>query len=386
MAKVSGSLVEQLQKVKESIRAKLESLLTPREVMEALRDPHARRPPRPCGLTVHTGSGCKFGCVYCYVPDMGFDMRPRSYPLNGLQLVYALASNPYLVPGPEGTLLAFGSVTEPFMEETRERALEYLEAVNRYLGNPTQIATKAYLSSEDASELARRADPRIDVLVTIITMKLAKKLEPGAPSPEERLETIQHLSRLGVHVTLFLRPIIPGVTEHEVPQILRAAKMAGARGVVPGSLRVTWGILRRLRAVGINVEAIMERLPKPPRHPKDQVTVRETELKMLVSKAARAIGLTVYPSSCSANIAAHNLACWACKWGPCGDPERLPRVSEESLRDLLEHFGLKPIDVDIEGPRILVRYQPRGSGREDLQIVKHWVTTLTRRIVEMRVG
>ncbi|MEM4497864.1 MAG: radical SAM protein, partial [Nitrososphaerota archaeon] len=51
-------------------------MLDERELEVARRDPHARRLPRPCGLTVHTGLGCKFGCLYCYIYDMGFSRAP----------------------------------------------------------------------------------------------------------------------------------------------------------------------------------------------------------------------------------------------------------------------------------------------------------------------
>ena len=53
----------------ETIR-QLEALLSPEERREALRDHHAKRPPRPCGITIHTGIGCPLGCAYCYIYDM----------------------------------------------------------------------------------------------------------------------------------------------------------------------------------------------------------------------------------------------------------------------------------------------------------------------------
>jgi DNA repair photolyase len=383
VSRVKGGTVDELVKLKERVVSKLESLLEPREVEEARKDFHARREPIACGMTVHTGIGCSNACLYCYVPDMGFPLKPRPYPLTGLQLAYALALNPYVVVGPSGTMLAFGSVTEPFLDTTRERAFEYLEAVRKYLGNPTQIATKAYLGVDDARRFRSVAEPRISVLVTVVSLRYAGRLEPRAPPPEQRFETIQNLSRLGVHVSLFFRPLIPGVSELDAHAILVKAREAGARGVVPGSLRVTPGILRRLKAGGFNVESIVSRLPRSPRDPRDQVTIRERDVKDKVASIARRVGLKVYPSSCSANMDSHGVSCWSCRWGPCGDPKKLPEVEPEGIAEAVEALGFKPLGVRIAGSTLTVRVKG-VRGRHDLRRIYHWLSTITRRNVVVK--
>ena len=383
VARVRGSLVEELVKRKERVAARLEAKLEPREAEEARKDHHARREPIACGMTVHTGIGCSNACLYCYVPDMGFPMRPRPYPLTGLQLAYALAVNPYVVVGPEGTMLAFGSVTEPLLEVTRERALEYLRAVRDYLGNPTQIATKAYMDEEDAERFRGAAEPRVSVLVTVVTLRHAAKLEPRAPPPERRFETMANLAARGVHVSLFFRPLIPGVSDADAEEILRRAREAGVRGVVPGSLRVTPGILRRLRAGGVDVGPIVSRLPRSPRGGRDQVTIRERDVKDKVASLARSMGLKVYPSSCSANMDAHGLPCWVCEWGPCGDPRALPRLDPEDVADAVEALGYVPARVRIAGRAVEVAVKGVRE-RRALRRLYHWLSVVTRRRVVVR--
>ncbi|MET1129267.1 MAG: radical SAM protein [Thermoproteota archaeon] len=381
--KFTASLVERKLREKERLAAMLESQLTSREVRAAAGDGHAKRRPRPCGLTIHTGVGCSFGCIYCYVPDMGFPMRPRPYPLTGLQLVYALSVNPFFVPGLEGTLLAFGSVTEPFMSETFSRAIEYLEHTKRYLGNPQQVSTKAALSEEQVEALARSADPRIDVLVSVSTIRLASRLEPGAPSPRERLRSASYMVKRGMSVTLFVRPIIPGVTDREANAIFSEAKIAGIDKVVLGSLRVTPGILRRLRALGfIDVAGIERRLPRRPTTPKDQVVVLERDVKLKVEETARKHGLMVLPSSCSSNVHAHGLYCNACKWGPCGTGEP-PQLDLREIAEAAEILGC--------GKAAARLATIRGTGRSVLEVeclkpkesrvkavVAAWLETLTK--------
>lgn len=377
VVEVKASYIEELFRRKESLRDKVGGMLDKAEAEAALKDHHSFRKPIACGLTVHTGIGCDYGCLYCYVPDMGFPMKPRPYPLSGLQLVYALLNNPYFIPGIDGTLLAFGSVTEPFMDETKERAFEYLRYVKDYLGNPTQIATKSYLSPEDAVRLRSLADERLSVLVTITTIANAKRLEPNAPTPQERFETIRNLSRVGIHVALFLRPIIPSVTI-DYGEVLKAAAENGAVGVVAGSLRVTRGILTRLNAARFNTEGILARLPHMP-HGKEQVPIRVGDLKKDVYDKARGLGLKVYPSSCSANMDAHGLSCWLCKYGPCGDPRSLPRISEEDVKEVSELMGIKAKSIVVRNDRVVIRIRGGHGGR--VPILQNALSTVAKRQV-----
>ncbi|ABM81023.1 radical SAM protein [Hyperthermus butylicus] len=373
--------LEALQKLKARLAETLEAKLEPRERETARRDHHAYRRPRPCGMTIHTGVGCNVGCLYCYVPDMGFPLKPRPYPLNGLQLVYALVLNPYFVPGPDGTLLAFGSVTEPLLPETVEQTIEYLRHTRNYLGNPQQLSTKLVVQGELFERFTEALEPRANILITITTISKAHILEPRAPPPMERFEFARMLVERGINVTLFLRPIIPGVTDRELDAILSAAARAGVRTIVPGSLRVTPGIIRRLRASRIvDMAEIERRLPRKPRSSRDQVAIRETDLKNLVARKARAYGLRVLPSSCSANIRSHGLACHACIWGPCGNPKLLPRLVEEEVAEAAELLGCRKPRVRISGFRVLVRCGSRLEAKTR-NIIQSWLETLTKRTV-----
>jgi DNA repair photolyase len=375
---VLARAVEDALKLKLKLIAMLESKLDDREVKEAREDHHARRKPRPCGMTIHTGIGCNVGCLYCYVPDMGFPLKPQPYPLNGLQLAYALAINPYFVPGAKGTLLAFGSVTEPFLRETVERTLEYLRTTRDYLGNPQQLSTKLILDDYNIERLVNAIEPKANILLTVTTIKYASILEPRAPPAEERFAFASRLVKRGVNVTLFLRPIIPGVTDKELDDIYRMAVEAGIKTVVPGSLRVTFGIIRRLKASRVvDVNEILKRLPRKPRSNRDQVTIIENDLKKLAAQKAVKYGLKVLPSSCAANIVSHDLACFACKWGPCGNPSKLPPVDDADVREALEILGCKVINVKVRGNNIMVKCR----GNADKAAV--WLETIARRKVSI---
>ncbi len=54
-------------KRKALIISELAEKLRPESIDRAALDHHARRRPIPCGMTIHTGVGCSYGCVYCYL-------------------------------------------------------------------------------------------------------------------------------------------------------------------------------------------------------------------------------------------------------------------------------------------------------------------------------
>lgn len=78
--------------------------------------------------------------------------------------------------------------------------------------------------------------------VTTLDPTLQQRMEPRTSTPERRLDAIRRLSEAGVPVGVNVAPVIPGLTDHEVPAILAAAAEAGARwaGFVP--LRLPLGV------------------------------------------------------------------------------------------------------------------------------------------------
>jgi len=282
------------------------SRLSESQRIKVLNDPHAKRSPRWCGMTIHVTINCPFGCVYCYIEDMGFKFgNPKPYPLSGAELVYALLNNKYFLPGKFGTLIAVGSVSEPFIFPNK--ALEYLENLAE-LGNPIQFSTKQYISSSLAEKIANISKEKgapINPLVTIITLSKANTLEKYAPSPEKRLDSIKNLRDAGLKPVLFLRPVIPGINDREILDVLKAAKDAGAYGVVIGGFRVTMKILNRLKEAGLDVFEIVRRMKIIDNK---QRLVPFPEKKRIIEQS-RKIGLIPWASTCCANAWNANVPC-----------------------------------------------------------------------------
>ena len=127
-------------------------------------------------------------------------------------------------------VLALSGVTDPYqpVERRLEITRRCLEVLARFR-NPVVVITKNHLVARDAdllAELAARDAAAVFVSITTLDPDLARKMEPRASRPERRLAAIEALSRAGVPVGVLAGPVLPGLTEHELPAILSAA--AGA--------------------------------------------------------------------------------------------------------------------------------------------------------------
>jgi len=331
---------------KKNLKEEIASLLSREDIKRAESDWHAKRRPRHCGLTIHTGVGCPYQCVYCYVYSMGFPRRISKYPIPPITIIYALLSNPYFVPGINGTFLAIGSVTEPFHPLITDFTIELLHLIRKYLKNPTQASTKATITS-DTSIKIRDSNPNISILYTFTTLSYYKILEPYAPTPEKRLESIKNLVKYNVHTTLFVRPIIPGITDKENTELLEAVAEKGVKQVLYGSLRLNRQIYKRLeeslepRLLRLINERIRYRIDNRQRY------IYSIDIKKNLVNEAKKYGYKVFPSACSANIDSMKQSCYMCNYGPCGDPSNLPVVTEGDILEFMEYLSIARGNISI---------------------------------------
>lgn len=323
------------------------------DINKANKDPHAKRKLRPCGLTVHTGVGCPLSCIYCYIYDMGFNHEIKTYPLNPETLIYSIALNPYLLLGPYGTFLALGSVTEPFLNKIKNYTIKLIKLIREYLKNPTQISVKMVINDDDISKLYN-SDPNLSILYTLVAFNTLKKLEPSSPSINDRMEFLSKLIKYGFKPTLFIRPIIPGITDKEINLILKHAWDIGITSVVFGSLRVTNNILRKFYAFPSVYQAIMSRITRMPRG-REQIPIRTRDLKLRLESIAINYGFIVFPSACAANVYTHNLSCYMCKFGPCGDRDKLPHIEEMEILEFLDWLNVKHANIAYYNDKIEIK-------------------------------
>lgn len=370
------------------LREKLKEKMNIQSIRKARADPHAKRKPRPCGLTIHSAIGCPNKCAYCYIQDMGFDfIEAKPYGLTGRELIYALLSNPYFLPSKWGTFLAFGSISDPFNRNVTPKTMEYLKSIES-LGNPCQFSTKAYISSETAYRLSKMKIP-INPLVTIITIKKAIQIEPNAPPISKRLETIRNLSKNKLKTILFLRPIIPGVTDNEIEEIFKEAKRAGAIGVVIGGLRITKKIIERLKNSNINLKPILQRI-KHKQISEKQAYIRTSDLKREAITRAKKHGLIPFNSACCANAYNANVPCINLCWlrGQCTKcpnncPSKIPQVEEKDVQEIFRTITKRKTEkIDISPNKIQIKTD-LSLKRREIEILKYNLQTIFRRKIKI---
>jgi DNA repair photolyase len=67
------------------------------------------------------------------------------------------------------------------------------------------------------------------VSVTTLDDELKRRMEPRTAGPKQRLAMIRELSARGIPTGVIAAPMIPGLNDHELEQILERAAGAGAR-------------------------------------------------------------------------------------------------------------------------------------------------------------
>ena len=103
------------------------------------------------------------------------------------------------------------------------------------------IITKSFLIVRDLDllkQLHERTHLNVVVSIPFFDDKTARLVEPHAASIARRFEAVRLISDLGIHVSVNVAPIIPGLNDSDIPKILGKAKECGARSASPVLLRL----------------------------------------------------------------------------------------------------------------------------------------------------
>ena len=191
--------------------------------------------------------GCEHGCIYCYARPFheylgfssGIDFETKiMVKENAPQLLRDELSSPKWKP----QVIAISGVTDCYQPIERKLKLTRgcLEVLAEFR-NPVGIITKNFLVTRDIdllAELARHNAAQVHISLTTLDTELRTVMEPRTSPPAARLEAIRRLSEAGVRVGVLMAPIIPGLTDHEIPAVLDAAANAGAKSAGHVTLRL----------------------------------------------------------------------------------------------------------------------------------------------------
>ena len=222
--------------------------------------------------------GCEHGCVYCYArpfheylgfsAGLDFETKIMVKPDAPELLRRELMTKSW-----KPVAVAMSGVTDCYQPIERRlkitrRCLEVLAEFR----NPVGIVTKNRMVTRDIDVLAKLAAfqaAAVIIAVTTLDADLAGALEPRASRPAARLAAIAELAQAGIPVGVLVAPVIPGLTDHEIPAILEAAVAAGATGAGYTLLRLP------LAVAGLFQEWLEQHYPEK----KDRVLGRIRDLR-----------------------------------------------------------------------------------------------------------
>ena len=195
--------------------------------------------------------GCEHGCIYCYARPFheylgfssGLDFETRiMVKTDAPRLLREELSSPKWQP----QCIAMSGVTDCY--QPVERRLKITRGCLEVLAefrNPVGIVTKNQLVTRDLdllTELARHNAVVVFLSVTTLDADLRKVMEPRTSPPAARLATIRQLADAGVPVGVMVAPVIPGLTDHEIPNIVTAAAGAGAKFASTVTVRLPYAV------------------------------------------------------------------------------------------------------------------------------------------------
>lgn len=191
----------------------------------------------PFAWMINPYRGCEFGCHYCYARYTHEFMELRN-PLDFERKIYVKQQTSSLRrelrkvrPGQD---IAIGTATDPYQPAERKFAITraILEELAQHRGLGLGLVTKSTLVVSDLDVLRKIAqNNRLTVCVTITTLNtsLARLLEPRAPRPDLRLQTVKRLVDGGIRAGINCAPILPGITDAP-PDLEALAKAAASMG------------------------------------------------------------------------------------------------------------------------------------------------------------
>jgi DNA repair photolyase len=231
-------------------------------------------PDLPFRWSVNPYRGCQHGCAYCYARPYheylglgaGTDFETKLIVKKNAPELLAEA---FSAKTWQREPVNFSGITDCYqpLEASYGLTRSCLQVCLDFR-NPAMVVTKSFLVVRDAELLARLNEAvgaRIFVSIPFADGAIAKLIEPQAPPPGRRFEAIRRMREAGVPVGVLVAPIIPGLTDQDVPEILRQAAEAGARSAGYTALRLPGNVehvfLSRLREqLPLRAEKIIHRI------------------------------------------------------------------------------------------------------------------------------
>jgi DNA repair photolyase len=173
----------------------------------------------PFTWTINPYRGCEFACKYCYARYTHEFMEMR----DGIEFEQKIFAKQHaaellhqeLRKVKSGEDIAIGTATDPYqpIERKLEITRAILQELARHSGLELGIVTKSAMVVRDIDllrEISQRNHISVNFTVTTTDAELARILEPRAPRPDLRLESLSKLRDAGIRAGVICAPVLPG--------------------------------------------------------------------------------------------------------------------------------------------------------------------------------
>jgi len=216
-------------------RAALRTQFLPDESKTVIAETES--PDVPFRFSINPYRGCEHGCAYCYARPY-HEMLGMNAGLDFETKILVKSDAPALLrrelnrPDWRGDVICLSGVTDCYQPAERSfRITRGLLEVMREADQAVSIVTKNSLVLRDLDLLAPMGQQRlaqVNISLPTLDQELSRVLEPRTAAPAARLRAIRELTDAGIPVRVLIAPIIPGLTDHEVAQVMQAAQESGA--------------------------------------------------------------------------------------------------------------------------------------------------------------
>jgi DNA repair photolyase len=194
--------------------------------------------------SVNPYRGCFHACSYCYArpshqylgwgAGTDFD-RKIVVKVNAAELLREAFMKPKWV----GELLMFSGITDCYqpLEASYGVTRACLEVCAEFK-NPVSVITKSMVIRRDVALIAKIPHARVTLSIPFASDDMGRTIEANASLPSRRFETLKMLSDAGVKTGIAIAPVIPGLNDADVAELLERAREAGATGAFMTMLRL----------------------------------------------------------------------------------------------------------------------------------------------------
>jgi DNA repair photolyase len=202
-------------------------------------------------FSINPYRGCSHGCIYCYARptheylgfSAGLDFETK---IMVKEDAPQLLRDTFSAPRYDPKVLSISGVTDAYqpIERTLQLTRRCLQVLAEFR-NPCGLITKNALITRDLDILRQMNEwgGCVAILsVTTLDNDVQRLMEPRTSSPRRRLEAVESFAKAGIPVGVMIAPVVPGLTDHEMPQILKSAASAGAQFAAYVPLRLPFAV------------------------------------------------------------------------------------------------------------------------------------------------